>query len=238
MSTVQSVSHSQETRQRLLNAGVRLFAEHGFKGVSVRDLSNEAGTNIAAINYHFGGKQGLYQAVFEATLDTDEPRFRDALATIRTLAQSAGADSPQLVAAVRLYVRNLLGPLTAEERTRWFAVLAIREMAFPSDAFELIYRRRAEPLQAALTCIIAAARGGTGESEAERLEAHALTGMITGFGIARAILWRQMHWDCYTPDRIEQVGEIITRLICRTLGLLQPPDSVANDAQATVHDQV
>ena len=61
MSTIKPGTPSAETRQRLLDAGVRLFAEHGFKGVSVRDLSAAAEVNIAAINYHFGGKRELYR---------------------------------------------------------------------------------------------------------------------------------------------------------------------------------
>ncbi|HUX34650.1 MAG TPA: CerR family C-terminal domain-containing protein [Gemmatimonadaceae bacterium] len=52
-----------DTRERLLAAGTRLFAEHGFHNVSVRDLCTEAGANVAAVNYHFGGKLGLYREV-------------------------------------------------------------------------------------------------------------------------------------------------------------------------------
>ena len=215
-----SLTHpSQDTRQRLIDAGIRLFAEQGFKGVSVRELSAEAGANIAAINYHFGGKRGLYQAIFTSTLEADEARFRDALETIQVLAGRGHDEPAQLATAVRLYVRNLIGPLTAEERMRGFAVLVIREMAFPSEGFEQIFRRRAEPAQAALTAIVLAARGGAVESERERLEAHALSGMIWGFGIAKAILWRRMHWESYTPERIDTIRDVITDLMCRALGI-------------------
>jgi len=48
-----------ETRGRVLNAAARLFAEHGFATVTVRDICNKAGANVAAVNYHFGGKDGL-----------------------------------------------------------------------------------------------------------------------------------------------------------------------------------
>lgn len=228
MSVIPTVNPLPDTRQRLLDAGTRLFAEHGFKGVSIRDLSALAGTNIAAINYHFGGKQGLYQAIFTATLEADEARFQETLKTIRTLANESRGHAGQLAAAVRLYVQNLLGPLTADERTRWFAVLAIREMAFPTDAFEQLYRRRADPSQSALLCIVAAARGVAPRAitETEALEAHALTGMIMAFGIARAILWRRMQWDDYTPERIRRIAEVLANLICRTLDIdIDTPDS-------------
>ncbi|HRE82059.1 MAG TPA: TetR family transcriptional regulator [Opitutaceae bacterium] len=56
------------TRQRLLDAAERQFAEHGFDGASLRQISTEASVNLAATNYHFGGKEALYLAVFARRL--------------------------------------------------------------------------------------------------------------------------------------------------------------------------
>jgi AcrR family transcriptional regulator len=52
------------TRQRLLDAAEHLFADHGFAGTSMRALTTQAGTNLAAVNYHFGSKEALFEAVF------------------------------------------------------------------------------------------------------------------------------------------------------------------------------
>src|ERR1700759_5702201 len=51
------------TRDRLLDAAERLFAEHGFQATTMRTLTAEAAANIAAVNYHFGSKQALLEAV-------------------------------------------------------------------------------------------------------------------------------------------------------------------------------
>lgn len=225
MQNAKPLAPSVETRQRLLEAGVRLFAEHGFKGVSVRDLSTAAEVNIAAINYHFGGKRGLYRAIFEAILDADEARFRESLDTTRALAEQAHGDPSRLASAIALYVKNLLGQLTAEERIRWFGVLVIREMAFPTEEFDLIYRRRAEPAQQTLASIIAAAGGGNPASPTVRLQAHTLTGMFLGLAVARSVLWRRMDWDGYTPARVAQTAEVVTDLICHALSIDTAPPS-------------
>ena len=63
------------TRTQLIDAGLRLFAIHGYDGVTTRQLSRQAGANLAAIAYHFGGKQGLYRAVLEKLVADTEPRF-------------------------------------------------------------------------------------------------------------------------------------------------------------------
>lgn len=51
------------TRERLLRAATRLFADNGYRGASVRDICNLAGANPGAVSYHFGGKRQLYRAV-------------------------------------------------------------------------------------------------------------------------------------------------------------------------------
>jgi AcrR family transcriptional regulator len=59
----------QATRRRILEAAERLFLEHGFDGTSLRMLTGAAGVNLAAVNYHFGGKEELFRAMLAARLD-------------------------------------------------------------------------------------------------------------------------------------------------------------------------
>jgi AcrR family transcriptional regulator len=56
---------SEETsREKLIRSAERLFAERGYNGVSVRDISNDAKVNSALVGYHFGGKEGLLTEVY------------------------------------------------------------------------------------------------------------------------------------------------------------------------------
>lgn len=59
---------SPDTRERLLQVATRLFTEHGFAGTSIRMITREAGVPVALVNYHFGSKQGLMEAVFARAL--------------------------------------------------------------------------------------------------------------------------------------------------------------------------
>lgn len=57
-----------DTRDRILDAAERLFMERGFEATSMRTIAAEASANLAAANYHFGSKDGLYRAVFARRL--------------------------------------------------------------------------------------------------------------------------------------------------------------------------
>ncbi|MBU0550969.1 TetR family transcriptional regulator [Myxococcota bacterium] len=61
----------EETRERILEAATRVFADRGFGGARVRQIANEANVNVATLSYHFGDKKGLYSAVVEQLLDFD-----------------------------------------------------------------------------------------------------------------------------------------------------------------------
>ncbi|MFJ1996388.1 TetR/AcrR family transcriptional regulator [Streptomyces asiaticus] len=61
-------SRHASTRERLLDAAERLFGEQGFAATSLRAVTVEADANVAAVNYHFGSKEGLLRAVVERTM--------------------------------------------------------------------------------------------------------------------------------------------------------------------------
>lgn len=55
----------ENSKAHLLEVGAKLFAKHGLEGTSVRDIAQEAETNVCMISYHFGGKENLYRACLE-----------------------------------------------------------------------------------------------------------------------------------------------------------------------------
>ena len=57
------------TKDRILGAAEELFAQHGFSGTSLRQVTSRADVNIAAVNYHFGSKENLVNEVFRRRMD-------------------------------------------------------------------------------------------------------------------------------------------------------------------------
>ncbi len=99
------------TKGRVLDAAERLFADHGFTATSLRDITNEAEVNLAAVNYHFGSKEALLIAVLKRTWS---PINRARLNRLDALEQeTAGAPVP-----IEPLVRAFLTPLF-EEWCEW-----------------------------------------------------------------------------------------------------------------------
>jgi AcrR family transcriptional regulator len=112
------------TKEKLLDAAERLFAEKGFEGASIRDLAAAADVNIAAVNYHFQGKDNLYSEVIMR-------RFvgqRDAtLAALETLREETGGQ-PALDRIIETLVgQHVTGALAIPGHSTFMALMG-REM--------------------------------------------------------------------------------------------------------------
>ena len=101
------------TKQRILDAAEHLFMEHGFEATSLRAITSDANVNLAAVNYHFGSKEELFQAVLTRRLD---PMNRQRL---ELLTQYEFASAPLPVGCEKILAALFLPALAlARDRTR------------------------------------------------------------------------------------------------------------------------
>ena len=102
-----SARGAAETKDRLLDAAEALFMEHGFEATSLRAITAAAGANLAAVNYHFGSKEALFEAVLTRRLDPMNQERVDLLTELERRAggQPIGCEqvlSAMLIPALRL----------------------------------------------------------------------------------------------------------------------------------------
>ncbi len=117
---------AHETHERILEAAQKFFAEKGFDATSVRDITTEAECNVAAVNYHFGGKDKLYLESFRAMLGA----LRDQrLAMLDELMRRD--PTPTLEEFLATFAEGFLDPLVDESKGRRFLVFVSREMLDP-----------------------------------------------------------------------------------------------------------
>jgi TetR/AcrR family transcriptional regulator, regulator of cefoperazone and chloramphenicol sensitivity len=136
----------QSTRAQLLEAAGHVFAEKGFDRATGREICDRAGANTAAVNYYFGGMDGLYAAVLE-----EANRRLIPLATLASTVAGKPDAKAQLQAIIELAVEKLTGPLSSS----WaFGVIA-RELLSPTPALDALRRQQGIPKARIVTSIVA-----------------------------------------------------------------------------------
>lgn len=121
------------TRRRVLKAAERLFAERGFEATSVRAIVAKAGVNQAAVNYHFGGKDGLYREVLRAAIGA---------LTEHQLARAPETKAMPREEALREFIRHQLRPLVARDELSRHISIFNWEAVRPTAVYRKLVRKQ------------------------------------------------------------------------------------------------
>jgi len=202
-----STNDRDDTKERLLETAGRMFAEKGFRDASVREICQRAGTNLAAVNYHFGDKERLYiESIKRAHMRRAEevplPQWpADASAETR----------------LRGFVHTFLTRLLRNRETEWHEQLMMREMLEPSGACTELVRDFIRPnFQILLTLL----------DELLPPEVDEETRWLIGFGVAGQCLYFRMSAPVVrllvAPDRYEhyQVDYLTDHITRSTLATI------------------
>jgi AcrR family transcriptional regulator len=190
-----------QTRERLLDAAERLFAENGFAATSVRDITATASSNIAAVNYHFGGKHNLYHEVFRRRMAA----MRDQrIASIRQV--QGGASS--LEGVLYAFATAFLQPLVDRGSGRLLIELITREMLDPQLPRELFLAEVVGPVQEALAEAIMTVTPGL-EPGPARLCVVSIVGQL--LQVAHRLRRGELApaWGAELPPLPDMVGQIV-----------------------------
>jgi len=134
------------TRERLLEAAETLFAERGYRDTPVRAITSTAGCNLAAVNYHFGGKLPLYREMFRRRLrDLRERRIRGIRESLREAGKRADLET-----LLRSFTTAFLEPHMEGRAGRRLMKLFMREMFDPHLQPSVVRREIVKPVQDAM----------------------------------------------------------------------------------------
>jgi AcrR family transcriptional regulator len=153
------------TEERLLAAAERLFAERGFAATSVRDITAEAGTSVAAVNYHFGGKDNLYRELIVGRLRSMREQRLAAIGRVVAEAErdAAPIDPTRLL---RAFADAFLEPVADPERGRSLVRLLTREFVDGNLPPAVFCEEMIRPVETAFAGALRRALPGIGERDA------------------------------------------------------------------------
>jgi len=192
-----------DTKRRLLDAAGEVFSKQGFKAATVRTICRMARANVAAVHYHFGGKDGLYTALLSEAFETGLRRHPPDMG----LPATAPAEE-RLFAFIHSFLLRMLG----DGKSAWCGKLMAREMHEPTQALDQMLERHILPLSASLRAIVAEilGNGATQNDPLTRRCAMSIVGQCQYIFRSRAIIDRLAPELRFDAAGIRALAEHIT----------------------------
>jgi AcrR family transcriptional regulator len=191
---------SEQTRTRLVDAAGEMFAESGFHHTTVRQICQRAGANIAAVNYHFRDKTGLYTEVVRQSMRAAQ------LDTVR-VAFDQHASPEEILRAV---IKARLESLRSLDLSDWHFRIFAHELAKPTPAMNLVVSEAIRPLYSRMCKLIGSMLRLPPGHERTRLCAHSIIGQILFYAFARPVISRLGKPEMkMTPKQIDLIADHI-----------------------------
>jgi len=192
---------SSKTRAAIMEAAGKVFAEVGYSKATVRDICREASANIAAINYHFGDKKGLYLAVLKHYQEI----------AFNTYPPDLGINETQKPEEkLRSYIRSFLTRIMDDGRPAWFGRLLAREFIEPTWAFDILVEETIRPSFQLLTEIVAEIMGKSSKERIVRLCSMSIVGQCLYFRHSNPVITRLYPGESFGSKQINELTDHIS----------------------------
>ena len=203
---------TDRTRSKLLEAAGEVFSERGYYDATVRDICARAGANVAAVNYHFRDKLGLYTEVLRQAVGAVQNE-----AIRRVLADDA-APEEVLRQAIRAMFQKMCG---ADRPDLRFGLMA-HELAHPTPAMSRVIDEAIRPIYNRLREIIGSILRLHPDNETTRLCTNSVVGQIVHYAHARPVLaqlWPELKM---THAQVDQIADHIAEFSLAYLHAASP----------------
>jgi AcrR family transcriptional regulator len=191
---------SERTRERLIEAAGEMFAELGFHHTTVRQICERAGANIAAVNYHFRDKTGLYTEVVRQSM-----RAAHLDAVRAAFDQNAPAED-----ILRAVIKTRLESLRGLDLGDWHFRIFAHELAKPTPAIDVVVNEAIRPLYLRMCKLIGSLLGLPPDHQKTRLCAQSIIGQILFYAFARPVITRLSPDMKLTPAQVDLIADHIT----------------------------
>lgn len=191
-----------QTRLRLLEAAAQEFADHGYHHATVRDICRKADANVAAVNYHFGDKCGLYAATLKHWIGVSLEKFPPLM--------GVAPDAPA-VDRLRGFIEGSLRRMLDTGSAGWHGQLMAREMVEPTEAFDSLVHETIRPMCELLHGIVRDVAGVELDEQTVRSCAMSVIGQCCFYKHSREVVSRLFGGDVYTGEFVQITADHITQ---------------------------
>ncbi len=198
----EEIGSLSDTQRRIMEAAGEIFADSGYEHATIRAICNRASVNVAAINYHFGGKKNLYLAVL---------KYWRTRAFEKYPFDPAGYTDEPPEERLRAFVRALLFRVLDEGEGSAFAKLVVREFIEPTSGLDVIVEEMVRPFYAFLSTTVARFFSTPPPEMTINLCCLSIAGQIFHLYMGRHAWNRLLHRESLNRQEIELVADHVTR---------------------------
>jgi TetR/AcrR family transcriptional regulator, regulator of cefoperazone and chloramphenicol sensitivity len=173
----------EDTRRRILETAIEVFARDGYEGASTRKLAEEAGVNLPAIQYYFGSKEGLHRAAIAHIVEQIEQRLAPVAAQIRAALARGSLARAELLGLLYGMLDAFIAMVVDKEQQQPASrrLLIARAEAECSAALDVLHDTVAAQLVVPCGALVARLIGRPAEDEETLLRTLTILGQITIF---------------------------------------------------------
>ena len=207
-------THELNTKTALIQAAGELFAQHGLEGTSVRAIAEKAGSNIAAVNYHFGSKENLYKETLLYVA-----RYGETYPAVRFWKDETRLQTREgQIEAIRGIVVEKFRVIFAENTPSWFWPLMLRSLLDPSPSLAEVVQNVFKPEHDAITQIVRHIKPEMDEATAH-LWGFLLFGAVAIYVFARAPILMLLGRQDYSREFLDSVSDFVSNALLASLDL-------------------
>lgn len=189
------------THQRLLEVAGEVFAEYGYRAATIREICRRAGANVAAVNYHFRDKDGLYAECLSYWLNE---ALKEYPPDMGVTAQS----TPQ--ERLHAFIRSFLFRILDESRHAWYGKLIARNLIESTPFLDTCVEQSIRPMASRLRDIIRELVGPHASESDIRQAGISIVGQVTFHRHSRAAIAKLYPEMTYTHADLERIARHIT----------------------------
>jgi AcrR family transcriptional regulator len=189
----------ERRRTRLVEAAGEVFAELGYHDATIRKICERAGVNIAAVNYHFRDKSGLYTEVVRQSMRVEQ------LESVRAALNQTATPEEILRAVIKARLQSLSGMDLGD----WHFRIMAHELAKPTPAINQVVNEAIRPIFQRLREEIGKILGLPRDDQKTRLCAHSIIGQILFYAFARPVIARLWPDLKMTPEQVNLIANHI-----------------------------
>ncbi|SEL43308.1 transcriptional regulator, TetR family [Roseateles sp. YR242] len=211
-------ARGEETRRRIIDVALRLFAERGYEAASTREIAKAAGVNAPALQYYFDNKEGVYQACAQHIVDSAVEHFTPAVRQAEAVLGQPGASREQLFEAfgglLDAIAEHQLLPDDAEHRRLFLAHEHVGKG--PNLIFEMLDKDLRPRMGLVSTELVARYSGLDPADPLLKMRVMMLYGQLTVFALGRRMQLAKLGWERFGPPEVATIKQA-AREHCRVL---------------------